>query len=192
MELTCHTAHGLWTVRYRKRISMLVKFSCHLAVRAKKYALLFLCRHPHVGTCLTALLPWSSFCGPKWCHQNAHLFIFTPPGAAVRFADGARKSFSIATCLSGDLETGWRRPCPAVSKNDRPFSVLNVAPTNAGSRFFKTARESGSREQNGDFWGARFQRAERTKFTMKRTRLLRSGSVETADSLLNQRDKSIS
>ena len=28
------------------------------------------------------------------------LFIFTPPGAAIRFADGARKSFSIATCLA--------------------------------------------------------------------------------------------
>ncbi len=28
------------------------------------------------------------------------LFIFTPPVAAIRFADGARKSFSIATCLA--------------------------------------------------------------------------------------------
>ena len=32
--------------------------------------------------------------------ETAKLFIFTPPGAAIRFADGARKSFSIATCLA--------------------------------------------------------------------------------------------
>ena len=50
---------------------------------------------------LTALLPSDIFVQPKRGHQNAQLFIFTPPGAAVRFADGARKSFSIATCL------GW-------------------------------------------------------------------------------------
>ena len=32
--------------------------------------------------------------------ETTELFIFTPPGAAIRFADGARKSFSIATCLA--------------------------------------------------------------------------------------------
>ncbi len=33
-------------------------------------------------------------------NETTELFIFTPPGAAIRFADGARKSFSIATCLA--------------------------------------------------------------------------------------------
>ena len=32
--------------------------------------------------------------------ETTELFIFTPPGAAIRFADGARKSFSIATYLA--------------------------------------------------------------------------------------------
>ena len=55
-----------------------------------------------------------------------------------------------------------------MSENDRPFSVLNGAPTNAGSRVFKTARESGSTAQNGDFLGARCRRAALTKFTIER------------------------
>ena len=42
----------------------------------------------------------------------AGLFLFTPPDAAIRFADGARKSFSIATCSTPSQG-------PAVSKNDR-------------------------------------------------------------------------
>ncbi len=41
----------------------------------------------------------------KRCHQNAQLFVFTPPDAAVRFANGARKSFNIATCLVRVPET---------------------------------------------------------------------------------------
>ena len=61
---------------------------------------------------LTALLPKGSIGGPKKGHQNAHLFIFTPPDAAVRFADGARKSFSIATCLVEALETGLVKDSP--------------------------------------------------------------------------------
>ncbi|MCY7386892.1 MAG: hypothetical protein LH481_02325, partial [Burkholderiales bacterium] len=54
--------------------------------------------------CLIAL---ERFGVPVRFRQNVHLFIFTPPGAAVRFADGARKSFSIATCLGDNLETNW-------------------------------------------------------------------------------------
>ena len=90
---------------------MLVKLTDHLAVRAKKLRAVFMSVHSRrvmrCGTRLTALLPLSRIGGPKSCHQNAHLFIFTPPDAAVRFADGARKSFSIATCLVQDLETVW-------------------------------------------------------------------------------------
>ena len=52
-----------------------------------------------------------------------------------------------------------------MSKNDRPFSVLNGVPTNAGSRFFKTARESGPTRQNGDFSGVQVQRFAQTIFT---------------------------
>jgi hypothetical protein len=37
---------------------------------------------------------------PESHRETTELFIFTPPGAAIRFADGARKSFSIATCLA--------------------------------------------------------------------------------------------
>ena len=59
----------------------------------------------------------------------------------------------------------WQRTSPAVSKNDRPFSVPNGVPTNAGSRFFKTARESGPPRQNGDFSGVQARRFARTKFT---------------------------
>ena len=129
---------------------------------------------------MSAPLSWSrpdcliakAFYGPMRCHQNAHLFVFTPPDAAVRFADGTRKSFSIATCLGDGLETKRWKTCPAVSKNDRPFSVVNGAPTNTGSRIFKTARESGPIEQNGDFSGLQFQRAARTKFTNKANRVL--------------------
>ena len=55
-----------------------------------------------------------------------------------------------------------------MSKNDRPSSVLSGAPTNTGSRVFKTARESGSTAQNGDFLGARCRRAALTKFTIER------------------------
>lgn len=47
----------------------------------------------------------------------AGLFLFTPPDAAIRFADGARKSFSIATCSAP-----YRGP--AVSKNDRSSSMV--------------------------------------------------------------------
>ena len=54
-----------------------------------------------------------------------------------------------------------------MSKNDRPFSVVNGAPTNTGSRIFKTARESGPTELNGDFLGVQSQRVARMKFVNK-------------------------
>ena len=124
MELTRYTTHGLWTVRYR--MSMVVKFFCHLAVRAK-ICRAVLCRPAHVGADLTALLP-RAFYGPKRCHQNAHLFIFTPPDAAVRFADGARKSFSIATCLVQDLETGLVKDSPGGEQKRPPVFRLGWCP----------------------------------------------------------------
>ena len=101
---TCRTAHGRWTLRYR--MSILVGICCHQSVRAKNLRAVFMSTGSLWSRpdCLVTL---GQFCGPKWCRQNACLFIFTPPGAAVRFADGARKSFSIATCLGRGFKTNW-------------------------------------------------------------------------------------
>ena len=48
---------------------------------------------------------------------------------------------------------------PSGEQKRPPVFRFGRCPTNAGSRFFKTARESGPTEQNGDFSGLQFQRA---------------------------------
>jgi hypothetical protein len=133
---------------------MMVRVDCHLAVRVKKLWRYFLCRRFQnsqwrAPDCLVAL---EQFEVPIWFLQNVHLFIFTPPGAAVRFADGARKSFSIATCLVQAPATIWLGTCPAVSKNDRPFSVLGGAPTNTGSRVFKLRGKADRLHKMVTYW----------------------------------------
>ena len=112
---------------------MLVKLTAHLAVRAKKlrccfYVGAFTSCNALRGIRLTALLPLGSIGWQKKCHQNAHLFIFTPPDAAVRFADGARKSFSIATCLVQDLETGLVMDSPDGEQKRPPVFRLERCP----------------------------------------------------------------
>ena len=156
-----------------------------------KSAVLFFVSARPIGAGLTALLP-KAFYVPMWCHQNAHLFVFTPPDAAVRFADGTRKSFSIATCLGDSLETKRWKTCPAVSKNDRSFPTLDGVRQSLAVGFSKLRGKAGQPNKAVIFQDSGSSGMREQNSQTKRTEFLRNESVETADSLQNQRDKSIS
>jgi len=94
--------------------------------------------------------------------------------------------------LGDGLETKWWKTRPAVSKNDRPFSVLDVVRQTLAVGFSKLRGKAGQPNKAVIFQDSSSSELRERNSQTKRTEFLHNGSVETADSLQNQRDKSIS